>query len=162
MALKTIINGVALAGLLLAAAPAVQAQSGTAASEASHPPLNNQVTFLYYADVAAADAFYGNVLGLKKTFDEPWVKFYQVTEHSYVGLVDGKNGFHKATEGKAVMVSIETDQVEQWYERMKAKNADFIKHFDPKGTHLFVNGFLVKDPGGYTVEFYRWKKKPGG
>lgn len=134
------------------------ALSGKAAIAAGHPPVNAQVTFLYYADLAPAAAFYETTLGLKKTYDQDWVKFYQITPTSYVGLVDEKKGHHKSAEGKAVMVSMETLQLEAWYERMRAQKADFISHFDPAGKHPLVNGFMVRDPGGYTVEFFRWKK----
>ena len=38
--------------------------------EGQKPAIDSQVTFLYYKDVDAAARFYGETLGLEKTFDE--------------------------------------------------------------------------------------------
>ncbi|MEO5758996.1 MAG: VOC family protein [Mesorhizobium sp.] len=123
-------------------------------------PVNSQVTFLYYADLAEPERFYGEMLGFDKTFDKGWVKFFKTTEHSYVGLVDQAKGHHKASDAKSVMVSMETPDLEAWYERMKAKNADFVVHLDlDKSADQMVSTFLMRDPGGYSVEFFRFNNK---
>lgn len=123
-------------------------------------PVNAQVTFLYYKDLATPEHFYGELLGFEKTFDKGWVKFFRVTEYSYVGLVDEAKGHHKASDAKAVMVSMETPELEAWYERMKANGADIVVHFDPaKAADQMVSTFLMRDPGGYSVEFFRFNKQ---
>lgn len=122
-------------------------------------PVNAQVTFLYYQDLAAPERFYKEQLGFEKTFDKGWVKFFRVTEHSYVGLVDEAKGHHKASDAKAVMVSMETPELEAWYERMKGSGAEIVVHYDPaKAAEQMVSTFLMRDPGGYSVEFFRFNK----
>lgn len=125
-----------------------------------HPPIQSQVTFFYYKDLSAPERFYGEDLGLPKTFDKGWVKFFQVTEHSYIALVDEAKGYHKVTADKCVMLSMETPDLEGWYARMLEKKAEFLIHFDAKKPETeMVNGFLMRDPGGYSVEFFRFNWK---
>lgn len=146
-------------GLALGTAQAQDAATAAAA----HPQIGAHVTFLYYKDVNAAARFYEDSMGLKKTYDQGWVKMYEIVPGSQVGLVDETKGYHKApATTPAVMVSIETTDLEGWYRRLKDKGAPFLKELDPNGKHPLVNSILLKDPGGYTVEFFRWKKLRAG
>lgn len=123
-------------------------------------PINSQVTFLYYNNLMEPERFYGELLGLEKTFDKGWVKFFRMTEHSYVGLVDEAKGHHNASDAKSVMVSMETPDLEAWYARMKATDVDIVVQFDPaKSADQMVSTFLMRDPGGYSVEFFRFNKQ---
>lgn len=150
---------IATAGLAVSALPGY-AHAHDEHAAAAHPAVGSHVVFLYYKDVEAAARFYGDVVGLKKTFDEGWVKMFQITEYSYVGLVDETRGYHKApTSTASVMLSMETTEIESWYERLKEKGAPFLKELDLNSKSPLVNSILLKDPGGYTVEFFRWKKK---
>lgn len=121
------------------------------------PSIDSQVVFLYYKDVDTAAVFYEKTLGLKKTFDEGWVKIYQVSSTSYVGLVDGDRGYHKAAAGKPVMLSIVTGEVDAWYEHMtKASGVKVLSKIKDAGNSP-TRSFLVADPEGYTVEFFQWR-----
>ncbi|MDT8320305.1 MAG: VOC family protein, partial [Xanthomonadales bacterium] len=80
-----------------------------------------------------------------------------ITSTSSVGLVDESRGFHKTSDDKPVMLSVVTDDVESWYDHLKQKEVKFIKHLDKSKSQGFVHGFLVEDPGGYTVEVFEWK-----
>lgn len=131
-----------------------------AATEGQTPPVNGQVTFFYYTELDTPSRFYGETLGFEKTFDKGWVKFFQLTPHSVVGLVDEKHGHHKTTEGRAVMLSMETPDLEAWYERCKANGAEFQNHPDfANAATKMVTGFMLRDPGGYTVEFFRFNRR---
>lgn len=123
-------------------------------------PVTGQVTFFYYKDLAAPERFYGETLGFHKTFDKGWVKFFQLTGQSYVGLVDEARGHHKASEQKPVMLSMETPDLEDWYERAKARGAVLQSHPDFAGAaEKMITGFMLSDPGGYTVEFFRFNRR---
>lgn len=115
-----------------------------------------QVTFLYYSDIDAAENFYGHILKLKKTFDKGGVKFYQLTENSYVGLVGEGRGLHKTSESKPVMISMVTTEVVKWDKYMKTQNVKYVSAYNPDDNNGPVHGFIVLDPGGYTVEFFQW------
>lgn len=125
-----------------------------------YPPVTSQVTFFYYSDLAPAERFYGDTLGFEKTFDKGWVKFFRLTEFSYVGLVDETHGFHKTAQEKSVMLSMETPKLEEWYDRAKARGATFKNHPDfAAAGEKMVTSFMLSDPAGYTVEFFRFNRR---
>ena len=121
------------------------------------PGIDSQVTFLYYKDIDKAQEFYGESLGLKKTFDQGWVRIFQISSTSYVGLVDESRGSHNSSQNKPVMLSIVTSDVEGWYEVLTAKGIKIISELSDSGS-VPVKAFLVEDPEGYTVEFFQWIK----
>lgn len=126
-------------------------------AESGIPAVNSQVTFFYYEDLTAPEAFYGDLLGFEKTFDKGWVKFFRITANSCVGLVSSKEGHHKASEAKAVMLSIETPELEAWFARVSERDAavEVPLNLD-QPTNRLVTTFLLRDPGGYSVEFFRF------
>lgn len=152
---KHVVRPLAISGLLFLGLVISQASFSSESEEA--PKAIGQVTFLYYADIEKAADFYGNVMGFENTFDEEWVKFFAISATSSVGLVDETKGFHKTSDSKPVMLSIVTDDVDTWYNYLKQKDVKFIKHLDKAKSSGFVYGFLVEDPGGYTVEVFEWK-----
>lgn len=123
------------------------------------PSLTSQTTMFYYKDLERADHFYGNVLGLEKTLDWDWVKFYKTGPASTVGLVtEGDGGWHKVQETNAVMLSLVTEEVDAWYKQIKNREgAVFLKDIADGGP---IRSFLMEDPGGYTVEFFQWLEPP--
>jgi len=123
------------------------------------PSLSSQVTMFYYKDLEPAAYFYGDLLGLEKTLDLTWVKFYKTGPASTVGLVmEGDGGWHKVQEKNSVMLSLVTEEVDAWYERLKDKqDLTFLKEIGDGGP---VRSFLLADPGGYTVEFFEWLEAP--
>jgi len=123
------------------------------------PSLSSQTTMFYYKDIEPAAYFYGNLLGLEKTLDLTWVKFYKTGPASTVGLVtEGDGGWHNVQESNAVMLSLVTEEVDAWYEQLKGKeDITFLKDIGDGGP---VRSFLLEDPGGYTVEFYQWLEAP--
>jgi predicted enzyme related to lactoylglutathione lyase len=132
--------------------------SATLLAQSQVPPAPTaQVTFLYYDDVDAAARFYETLLGLEKTHDESWVKFYAVTETASVGLVDAARGYHRSSTDKPVMLSLVTDDVESWFEHVVREGATILKPLDAEDAGGFIRAFLVEDPGGYTVEVFEWR-----
>jgi len=123
------------------------------------PSLTSQATMFYYKDLERADHFYGNVLGLEKTLDWDWVKFYKTGPASTVGLVtEGDGGWHKVQETNAVMLSLVTEEVDAWYEQISGKEGVvLLKDIADGGP---IRSFLMEDPGGYTVEFFQWLELP--
>ena len=119
------------------------------------PPLNAQVTMLYYKNIEAASEFYGATLGLKLEFDWEWIRFFKMGPASSVGIVtEGENAWHTAQKTNAVMLSLVTSDVDAWYERVKHRDGVvFLKDIGNGGG---IRSFLLEDPGGYTVEFFEW------
>jgi len=135
----------------------------SAAEETKMKAMEGTVTFFYYEDLAAAATFYGEVLQLSLTMDEDWVKIYQITPTSSVGLVKQGRGFHDVAEDKPAMLSMVTEEVDAWNARLKAANVTILKDLPPPATQpgpgsAPVRGFIAEDPGGYTIEFFAWQK----
>jgi len=143
---------ITLTGLLLFTATPVLAEGKMPAFS-----IKENIVMLYYKDLSAVVPFYEDTLGLKKTFNQDWSKIYQLTPTSFVGLIQESEGsFHKAQPDNAVMLSIVTEEVDAWYARFKAdKRTIFVKHIY-NNEHAPIRAFLVKDPGGYTVEVFQW------
>lgn len=123
------------------------------------PTIDEQITMLYYSadDWDNATHFYGTDLRLKVTYDDDWVKIYKLNEGAFVGVVkDSDGGFHKPNKDSAVMVSIVSKAVDDWYGAiLNAKNIKIEKEiYDNQSAP--IRAFLIRDPGDYTVEFFQW------
>ena len=121
------------------------------------------ITFFYYESIDDQVAFYEGLLGLSPSMVEDWVRIYSVTNTSSVGLVLGGRGFHPVSDAKPAMLSIVTRDVDAWYERMVGAGVPVRSPLRPPGTagkpdDAPVRGFVVEDPGGYTIEFFTWQK----
>jgi extradiol dioxygenase family protein len=123
------------------------------------PSISSQTTMFYYNDIGPAAHFYGEVLGLENTLDWSWVKFYRTGPASSVGLVtEGDGGWHKVQEKNSVMLSLVTEEIDAWYDRLDGRDdVTILKDIGDGGP---IRSFLLEDPGGYTVEFFQWLEKP--
>jgi hypothetical protein len=129
------------------------------AEETIMPPfsIKENILMLYYKDISDAVPFYEQTLGLPKTFNEDWVKIYQLTPTSFVALVqEGEKSFHRAQADNAVMLSIVTDDVNAWYGRLKQDQGIVFLKDIYNNEHAPIRAFLVEDPGGYSIEFFQW------
>jgi catechol 2,3-dioxygenase-like lactoylglutathione lyase family enzyme len=136
--------------------------TGIARAEAP-AALDETVTFFYYESLAEVAAFYEDLLLLEKTLDEEWVKIYRITPTSSVGLVLQGRGFHAVSDDKPAMLSIVTPDVDAWYRRLSDAGVRVRSELPAAGSGSTqgaapVRGFIVEDPGGYTVEFFTWRE----
>ncbi len=129
------------------------------AEDKALPATNSSVTFIYYKDVNEGENFYGNVLGFKKDFDGEWVKIFRIADGGRVGLVDETKGFLKGAIDKPVMISIDTPDVQGWYDRVKLTGPQYLKTHLKDHSDGFANSFIMNDPEGYTVEFFQWNEQ---
>ena len=143
---------------LLATTTAVRAPGSTL------PPglgFNATVTWLYYKDLVAMQAFYEEVMGLRQVVDQGWAKVYQASRTGYVGLVDERRGMNTWTEKKAVNVSFLVDDLDGWFGYVKQRNA-----FPLRGTAVNdddagrYRAFVGYDPEGYFMEFDLFREHP--
>lgn len=108
--------------------------------------------FLYYKDLARAEAFYTQTLGFELVADYDMAKILRLTADSYLILVDATKGMHTAAEPKTVALALLTDQLEAWHTYLESKGVRSRRPFArrPGGPH---DGFVVADPEGYLLEF---------
>ena len=127
-------------------------------------PPRESVVFFYYQDLDAARAFYARRLGLEPTLEMEWVTIYRIGPGSSVGLVQDGRGYHSVAEDRPAMLSIVIDDVDGWYQHLRAAGVPVLSS-PPSAEELAarggdappIRGFLVEDPGGYTVEFFSWR-----
>jgi catechol 2,3-dioxygenase-like lactoylglutathione lyase family enzyme len=125
----------------------------------NRPPVKGQATFLYYDDLEGAARFYGDVLGLEKTFALDWVQIFEVSPGSSIGLVNATRGAHRPSAEKPVMVSlvVAPDELDRWYAYLKGKGVD-VGAPPQTGADGNIRAFSFKDPEGYTLEVFAWAK----
>ncbi len=122
--------------------------------------ITESYVMLYYRDMTAPRHFYADILGLEASFQDDWVSLYKLTATSYIGVVkEGGNAYHKVQKTNAVMLSIVVDNVDLWYNRVKANpDVPVLKEIH-NSDNVPIRAFLIKDPGGYTVELFQWLNK---
>ncbi len=134
---------------------------GARQSVSGLPPFIGEVTFLYFNDLDKAAEFYGNTLGLTKTFDAGWVRIFTIAPSSSVALVDAAKGAHRASDDKPVtlaMVVSDLKEVDRWYEYLKTRGVSIhMPPFDAPSVN--VREFRFTDPEGYSLEIFAWIKK---
>jgi catechol 2,3-dioxygenase-like lactoylglutathione lyase family enzyme len=115
--------------------------------------------FLYYRDLDRATAFYRDILGLELTADYGMARIFRVADESYLILVDAAKGMHTADEPKSVALALLTDQLEAWHTYLATRGVSPGRPFAPRPGSAH-DGFVVKDPEGYLLEFERFNQHP--
>ena len=130
---------------------------GFASQPHANPSVAAGVTFFYYDNLDEAADWYENKLGLNKLTDEGWVVIFELTDSSHLGLVNATEGSLKPTENKGAMFSIDTVDLEAWYEKLKGVDGINMRQGMQESTNGMIEVFSVTDPGGYIIEFFRWR-----
>jgi catechol 2,3-dioxygenase-like lactoylglutathione lyase family enzyme len=144
--------------LLLAFTAIVVLYSQACATDDANPSIAGGVPFFYYNDLNEAAEWYEKKLGLKKVTNEEWVIIFELTNGSYLGLVNATGGSLKPTEDKGALLSIETAELEAWYEKLKDVEGINMVHGIEVGADGMIEEFRMVDPGGYIIEFFRWRQ----
>lgn len=109
------------------------------------------ITFLYYRDIHAAQAWYEDVMGFTLAIDQGWAKIMHIGGGAHVGLVDESKGMNSWQEEKCIQLCVRVPDVDAWYDYAKAKGVANL-------SELFINdeigirAFVFDDPEGYQVE----------
>ncbi len=117
------------------------------------PPskLSLAITFLYYRDLAKAEAFYRDTLGLTLEIDQGWAKIFKMAGGAHVGLVDDARGMNSWQADKCVQLCLRVEDVDAWYAWAQDTALDGLSalfHNDEIG----IRAFVFNDPEGYQIE----------
>lgn len=124
----------------------------------ARPPIQEHITFQYYLNLSQATEFYEKALQMTIVKDTPWYKIFQVTPHSYLGIVDISKKpkdlpFIKKESLFSWVVSL--DGVQKMFNFLKARNIPLPQ--DPVlDEESGVKGFKFQDPEGYPIEVFAW------
>lgn len=124
------------------------------------PRIAGSVPFFYYQDLKVAAEWYEHQIGLRKVTDEGWVIIFEVTPTAFIGLVNATDGTLRPAAEKGVLLSLETPDLEAWYKRFKRIEGSNIIQDIEIGAQGLIEEFRLRDPGGYVVEFFRWRDRP--
>lgn len=143
-------------------------QAGSVANETpvaqftpAAPPAGvyDQATFFYYTDLESPRHFYGSVLGLAPYYETEWVTLYRTSPGATLGLIKAPDDRVPAEAKRdAAMVSLVTLDVDSWYRKLQGAAGITIQK--PLYDHpaVPIRAFLIRDPAGYSVEFFEWRK----
>jgi hypothetical protein len=126
--------------------------------EPALPRINGAVTLFYYDDIATAARWYEEVIGFEKLIDLGWLAMFQVADQAYLGLVSAEAGSQRPIPGanKGAILSIVTTDLEKWHRRLFAAGVAGTGQGLEIGCAGLSIEFKVRDPGGYTLEFFEW------
>ncbi|MXQ06296.1 VOC family protein [Alphaproteobacteria bacterium GH1-50] len=109
------------------------------------------ITFLYYKDLARAEAFYRETLGLPLVIDQGWAKILRLAGGAHVGLVDEARGMNDWQAEKCVQLCLRVPDVDAWYGwSQKAGLSGLSKLF--QNDEIGIRAFVFTDPEGYQIE----------
>jgi predicted enzyme related to lactoylglutathione lyase len=114
-------------------------------------PTQLAITFFYYRDLAAAMAFYEDVMGLKLVIDQGWCKIYEICSGAHVGLVDETKGMNKWAEVKPVQLCIRVQDIDAWFDYATAQDLSNLSELFLNDA-LGIRAFVFNDPEGYQIE----------
>ncbi len=109
------------------------------------------IPWLYYRDLPKAMEFYEDVMGFEMVVDQGWSKIYRIRDGAYVGLVDERHGYHRASEDKPVILCLNVHDADAWYERLKEKGVE-LERQPRESERLRIKVFMLRDPEGYVIE----------
>jgi catechol 2,3-dioxygenase-like lactoylglutathione lyase family enzyme len=136
----------------LAMLPACVAPGGQEERRETVTDLEAQITFCFTANLEATARFYEEVLGLPLALDQGSCRIYRTAAGAYLGFCERKEG--ASPEG--VILTLVTDDVDGWYERLSRRGVEFEKKPTHNPKYRIYHCFL-RDPDGYLIEIQRFE-----
>lgn len=108
------------------------------------------ITFLYYRDLPAAEAFWRR-LGFPVVIDQGFAKIFRVADGAHIGLVDEERGMNDWQADKCVQVCLRVPDVDAWHEWARAEALPEVSEMFQNNA-LGIRAFVFRDTEGYQVE----------
>jgi catechol 2,3-dioxygenase-like lactoylglutathione lyase family enzyme len=116
-----------------------------------HPPISDQITFLYTDDLAATADFYENIMGFDLWLDQGKCRIYRVSKNGFVGFCQQADVQNEHRDIIFTIVTPSLEDVNRWYEYLKEKRIPFEKVPAENPAYKIYHCFL-RDPNGYLIE----------
>ncbi len=114
--------------------------------------FDSQMTFCYTTDLEEASRFYGELLGLPMVLDQGGCRIFRSAPAAYIGFCRKA----EAPEPGAVILTLVTEDVDGWYDRLREAGVAFEKEPALNPEYNIYHCFL-RDPAGYLVEIQRFE-----
>jgi len=118
----------------------------------SVPPINQQVTFIYSADLERSRRFYAEVLGLEQVLDQGACRIFRVAGEGFLGICTDPK---RAVAAEGVTLTFVTPEVDAWHERLRRQGATILSE-PAKNQRFNIYNFFARDPDGVLLEFQRF------
>lgn len=115
--------------------------------------ISGQISWVYTQDLDSTAYFYADVLGLECIRDQGAARIFATGDNAWIGVCQAFDD--RVVEPKGGMISIVTDDVDTWYQRL----VDIGLSIDRPPHRLEQFGiytFHVEDPSGYRIEFQQF------
>ena len=113
--------------------------------------FDSQITFCYTRDLEGTASFYSDVLGLEMVLDQGGCRIFRAAGSAFIGIC----GREEVPEPGGVILTLVTEDVDQWFERLRNAGAPVEKEpaFNPDYNiyHCFW-----RDPNGYLIEIQQF------
>ena len=114
--------------------------------------FDSQITFCYTRDLEEVTRFYADLLGLPLVLDQGGCRIFRAAPAAYIGFC----GRADVREPGAVILTLVTQDVDGWYERLQEAGVRFEKKPALNPDYNIYHCFL-RDPAGYLVEIQRFE-----
>jgi catechol 2,3-dioxygenase-like lactoylglutathione lyase family enzyme len=118
----------------------------------NHPPIAQQITFLYTRDLAATAAFYEETLGLPLVLDQGSCRIYRVSGDAFVGFCQR---IEAPEQPAGIIFTLVTADVDSWYAYLQAKGI-VLEKAPLVNAQYNIYHFFMRDPNGYLIEIQRF------
>ena len=118
------------------------------------PSIEQQITFLYTADLAESARFYEEILGLELARDQGTCRIYHVSNDAYLGICH-RDDAQPDPSRRDIIITLVTPAVDAWYETLQARGVVFEKPPGVNPVYHIYHCFL-RDPNGYLIEIQRF------
>jgi catechol 2,3-dioxygenase-like lactoylglutathione lyase family enzyme len=117
-----------------------------------HPPIEQQITFLYTNDLEATSHFYEEVMGLPLALDQGSCRIYRVGADSFLGFCQRETVSDPSSD---VILTLVTPEVDRWHSFLSEQGIAFEKPPALNPRYNIYHCFL-RDPNGYLIEIQRF------
>jgi lactoylglutathione lyase len=117
--------------------------------------FQSQISLLYFRNIERAFHFYEETLGLSVKIDQGYGKIYEVSGNALLGVMDEKRGFLQSGQGGSILISLVTDDVDEWYETLQKKGVKLLSKPLTK-EDIGIRSFLFEDPEGHILEIQKF------
>ncbi len=120
----------------------------------NRPAIDQQVTFLYTADLPATAVFYETILELPLILDQAACRIYQTGGGAFLGFCQHLTSGGQSDPG--LILTLVSQEVDAWYEYLSQKGIVFETppQFNPK---FNIYHCFLRDPNGYLIEIQRFE-----
>jgi catechol 2,3-dioxygenase-like lactoylglutathione lyase family enzyme len=115
--------------------------------------FDQQITFLYTADLAATARFYEEMLGLPLALDQGDCRIYQVSRDGLLGFCQRASA---PQQPAGIIVTLVTQDVDGWHARLARQGVAFEHPPALNPTYNIYHCFL-RDPNGYLLEIQHFE-----